>query len=136
LTHIYHPGRRSAIWKRDKELFMASHRIGLWGACAAFLIMLQAPALAQQGTQSQRDACTPDAFRLCMNAMPDPQQVEACLRASGRRLSQPCYDVFYPPQDVQQLPQQTGRQRHSSGATMTPPPQMQPPRRPDDDYDD
>jgi hypothetical protein len=123
------------IRKQDKELFMASHRIGLWGACAAFLIVLQAPAFAQ-GNQAQRDACTPDAFRLCTNAMPDPQQVEACLRASGRRLSQPCYDVFYPPQDVQQMPpQQMDRQRHSSGPTMMPS-QMQPPRRPDDNDDD
>ncbi len=114
---------------------MASHRISLWGACTAFLVMLQAPAFAEQGTQDQRDACTPDAFRLCMNAMPDPEQVEACLRASGRRLSQPCYDVFYPPQDVQQMPQTTGRQRHSSGPMM-PPSQMQPPRRPDEDDHD
>jgi hypothetical protein len=114
---------------------MASHRIGLWGASAAFLMVLQAPALAQQGTQAQREACTPDAFRLCMNAMPDPQQVEACLRASGHRLSQPCYDVFYPPQDVQQMPEDTSRQRHSSGQMM-PPPQMQPQRRPYDDDDD
>jgi hypothetical protein len=103
---------------------------------AAFLVVLQAPAFAQQGTQAQREACTPDAFRLCMNAMPDPQQVEACLRASGHRLSQPCYDVFYPPQDVQQMPQEMGRQRHSDGQMMMPPPQMQPQRRPDDDDDD
>jgi hypothetical protein len=118
---------------------MASHRIGLWGACAAFLVVLQAPAFAEQGTQAQRDACTPDAFRLCMNAMPDPQQVEACLRASGRRLSQPCYEVFYPPQDVQQMPETTGRQRRSSAPMMPPQmqqPQMQPPRPPYDDDDD
>ena len=114
---------------------MASHRIGLWGACAVSLVLMQGNACAEQGTQAQRDACTPDAFRLCMSAMPDPQQVEACLRASGRRLSQPCYDVFYPPQDVQQMPETMGRQRHSS-APMMPPPQMQPPRPPYDDDDD
>jgi hypothetical protein len=124
------------IRKTNKELFMASHRINLWGAGAAFLVLLQAtPASAEQGTQAQRDACTPDAFRLCMNAMPDPHQVEMCLRASGRRLSQPCYDVFYPPQDVQQMPETMGRQRHSS-APMMQPPQMQPPRQPYDDDDD
>jgi hypothetical protein len=115
---------------------MASHQIGLWGACAVSLVVLQGTAFAQQGTQSQREACTPDAFRLCMNAMPDPHQVEACLRASGRRLSQPCYDVFYPPQDdAQQMPQQSGRQRHSSAPMMMPPSQMDPQRQPYDDDD-
>jgi hypothetical protein len=108
---------------------MASHRILHGGAAVAFLVLLQAPASAQ-GTFAQREACTPDAFRLCMNAMPDPHQVEMCLRASGRRLSQPCYEVFYPPQNDQ--PQHASRQQRYRDSA---PSQMQPSRR-QDYYDD
>ena len=78
---------------------MASYRICCGIAGAAFLLVLPTFALAQ-GTPQEREACTPDAFRLCGAYMPDPGGVEACLRASGPRLSPPCYDVFFPPQDV------------------------------------
>src|ERR1700761_5156269 len=46
LTHIYPPLRRSAIWNLDKELFMASHQVGLWGACAVSLVVFQGTAFA------------------------------------------------------------------------------------------
>jgi hypothetical protein len=95
---------------------MALHRI-CGGAAAAWLLVIPTFALAQ-GTEQQREACTPDAFRLCGAYMPDPNAVEACLRASGARLSQPCYDVFFPRQE--QPPQRSvgPRKRYSP-----PPPQ-------------
>ncbi len=77
---------------------MPSYRICRRIAAAALLLVLPAFAFAQ-GTPQQRDACTPDAFRLCGAYMPDPNGVEACLRASGPRLSPACYEVFFPPQD-------------------------------------
>jgi hypothetical protein len=77
---------------------MAFDRICCGIAGFAFLLVLPAFAVAQ-GTPQQREACTPDAFRLCGTYMPDPDGVEACLRASGPRLSPPCYEVFFPPQD-------------------------------------
>jgi len=52
------------------------------------------------GTEAQREACTPDAFRLCSTAMPDEQRVESCLRDAGPRLSRACHDVFYPPESA------------------------------------
>jgi hypothetical protein len=112
----------------EQEIVMASYRICFGGAAAALFILLQTPAFAQ-GTQQQRDACTPDAFRLCGAYMPDPGRVEACLRASGPNLSRPCYEVFFPPQQAQ-APQPAGRQRRSNN----PPVQLQP-RRPADDDD-
>src|ERR1700722_3361150 len=108
---------------------MASYRICFGGAAAALFILLQTPAFAQ-GTEQQREACTPDAFRLCGAYMPDPGRVEACLRASGSNLSRPCYDVFFPPQEAP-TPQQAGRQRRSNN----PPVQLQP-RPPVDEDDD
>lgn len=62
----------------------------------ALIAGAQTAALAEQGTEQQRKACTPDAFRLCTTAMPDEKQVEDCLRAAGPRLSRACHEVFYP----------------------------------------
>jgi hypothetical protein len=78
---------------------MAWCRIGCKVAVTGFLLLLPTLAFAQ-GTQQQREACTPDAFRLCSAYMPDPNNVEACLRASGPRLSPACYEVFFPPQEA------------------------------------
>jgi len=103
----------------EQEIAMAWCRIGCGAAVAGFLLVLPTLAFAQ-GTPQQREACTPDAFRLCGAYMPDPNGVEACLRASGPRLSQPCYDVFFPPQDVPP-PQPIGpRKRYKQ---QRPPPQ-------------
>ena len=79
---------------------MASFRIRRSLAAAAFFLVTPATSFAQQdqGTPEQREACTPDAMRLCGAYLLDPRSVEACLRASGPRLSQPCYDVFFPQQ--------------------------------------
>ena len=88
----------------EQEIVIAAHRICHWGAAAALLLLFQTSEFQTsafaQGTQDQRDACTPDAFRLCGAYMPDPGRVEACLRAAGPNLSRPCYAVFFPPQDV------------------------------------
>jgi hypothetical protein len=51
--------------------------------------------------------------------MPDPDGVEACLRASGPRLSPACYDVFFPQQDVPPPLPVGPRKRHK----QPPPPQ-------------
>jgi hypothetical protein len=69
-------------------------------------VLLVAPVSAfAQGTDAQRDACTPDAFRLCAQYMPDADRITACLRNSGSRLSRPCYNVFFPPQPSAQREQ-------------------------------
>lgn len=66
------------------------------GLTAALMFGAITTVRAQEGTEAQREACTPDAFRLCTMAMPDAKRVENCLRAAGPRLSAACYDVFYP----------------------------------------
>lgn len=55
-------------------------------------IVLCKPALAQ--TPEDERACTPDAFRLCEEAIPDRERVKACLIANMRRLSPECRQVF------------------------------------------
>jgi hypothetical protein len=60
------------------------------------LASLAGAAYAQQdrGTAEQRAACTPDAFRLCATYIPDPTNVEACLRQKKADLSDACRGVF------------------------------------------
>jgi hypothetical protein len=100
---------------------MASSRIRRRLAAAAFFLVIPIAAFAQsdQGTAEQREACTPDAMRLCGAYLFDPRSVEACLRASGPRLSQPCYDVFFPPQEAAPPPPPRGSRRRPP----PPPPQ-------------
>ncbi|EKS37603.1 hypothetical protein [Afipia clevelandensis] len=84
------------------------------------------PAFAQ-GTEQEREACTPDAMRLCGQYIPDADRITDCLRNSGPRLSPACYAVFYPPRVVTQTPPRAGAQ---------PPRRMPPPPPPEDDDDD
>jgi hypothetical protein len=39
---------------------------------------------------SARQACTPDAMRLCSDAIPDVAKVKACMQAKSAQLSEPC----------------------------------------------
>jgi hypothetical protein len=76
---------------------MRSHQIA--SCVAAFALFLSAETSANaQGTDQQRQACTPDVFRLCGAYMPDADRITACLRGNGPQLSRPCHDVFFPPQ--------------------------------------
>jgi len=60
------------------------------------LVALGTTAFAQEdrGTAEQRAACTSDAFRLCAGYIPDPTNVEACLRQRKSDLSDACRAVF------------------------------------------
>ncbi len=64
---------------------MASQKILGLIAAVAVLSCGQTPAFAQ-GTEQQREACTPDAFRLCGQFMPDAGRVGSCLRNAGPRI--------------------------------------------------
>jgi hypothetical protein len=74
----------------------------------AFTIVLfgGAQQASAQGTDLERQACTPDVFRLCGAYIPDADRIVACLRANGPRLSRGCYAVFFPPQltETQDIP--------------------------------
>ena len=57
---------------------------------------LPAPAAAQ-GTPEQRQACQPDAMRLCSEFVPDVDRITACMLKKRIRLSPPCRAVFSTP---------------------------------------
>jgi hypothetical protein len=105
----------------EQDIIMASSRIRGRLAAAVFFLVIPATSFAQsdQGTPEQREACTPDAMRLCGAYLLDPGSVEACLRASGPRLSPACYDVFFPPQAAAAPPPPKGSRKRPP----PPPPQ-------------
>ena len=75
----------------------AMQRVSIMAVIAISGAVVGGAALAEQkGTAEQREACTPDAFRLCITSMPDEAAVEQCLRRAGPKLSPACYAVVNP----------------------------------------
>jgi hypothetical protein len=64
-----------------------------WSAVAFIIIMITAPLPAIAYTQEDADACTPDAMRLCQNAIPD----ESRVAQNKQQLSPACTKVFNRP---------------------------------------
>ncbi len=64
----------------------------------AITLLIAASGVLINHEHSQRDAmaCTPDAFRLCMSAMPSSVAVLDCLRNNKPRLSAACRAVLTP----------------------------------------
>jgi len=65
--------------------------------CAVLSLALVAPLPALAYTQQDADTCTPDAFRLCQNFIPDEARVAHCLAANKQQLSPACHAVFSRP---------------------------------------
>ncbi len=63
----------------------------------AFIVMITAPLPAIAYTQEDVAACTPDAMRLCQQAIPDERRVALCLVQNKRQLSPACTTVFNRP---------------------------------------
>jgi hypothetical protein len=54
----------------------------------------QPAAAAYQGSEENRNACTPDVFRLCSKLIPDATQITICLQQKVRFLTPECRAVF------------------------------------------
>jgi hypothetical protein len=66
-------------------------------SAVAFIVTIMGPLPAIAYTQEDADACTPDAMRLCQNAIPDASRVALCLVQNKRQLSPACTIVFNRP---------------------------------------
>jgi hypothetical protein len=80
----------NALLRRLKRLIMGAVFFG------AALSMVTSVALSQEaeGTPEQREACAPDAMKLCSDFIPDPGRVKGCLMQHVAALSLPCRGVF------------------------------------------
>jgi hypothetical protein len=73
---------------RKHLIFQAVAFVGL--AASGTCVVAQ----ENRGTPEQQMACTPDVFRLCSSAIPDVNQITACLRSNTPVLSAGCRAVF------------------------------------------
>jgi hypothetical protein len=70
--------------------------LGAMGGSGGMQAMIGAMAEGGMGgggghaSESARQACTPDAMRLCSDAIPDVAKVKACMQAKSSQLSEPC----------------------------------------------
>ncbi len=82
-------------------------RTGALLLAVGFSLSFSVGARAFEVSDAQREACTPDAFRLCSAEIPDADRVAACMQANVANLSAPCRAVFQPVRpvgDVSQAP--------------------------------
>ena len=56
----------------------------------AGILLCRADGVAAQGSDAVRQACTPDAMRLCSDVIPDVPRVTACMKAKSAQLSAGC----------------------------------------------
>ena len=54
------------------------------------LLFCRLDSVSAQGSDAARQACTPDAMRLCSNVIPDVARVTACMKAKYSQLSPAC----------------------------------------------
>jgi hypothetical protein len=55
---------------------------------------------AYRGSEQDRNACTPDVFRLCSKFIPDAPQITICLQQRLRFLTPECRAVFTRPNEA------------------------------------
>lgn len=69
-------------------------RAPLGAIALAATMALSVGSARAQGTDAQREACTPDAFRLCQATIPDIDKTTACMKAHYAQLSPRCKVAF------------------------------------------
>ena len=71
-------------------MFMPMFRIICVLVVLTGVLVYRADTVLAQGSDAERQACTPDAMRLCGDAIPDVVKVTACMKAKYSQLSAPC----------------------------------------------
>lgn len=74
---------------------MRAFRFVVLPALLAGALFCNVGSAAAQGSPEAREACTPDAMRLCSEFIPDVDKITACMRRRHRELSQECRLAMY-----------------------------------------
>jgi hypothetical protein len=61
-----------------------------WLLLLAGALVYRLDSAAAQGSDAERQACTPDAMKLCGDFIPDVEKITACMHAKRSQLSEPC----------------------------------------------
>jgi hypothetical protein len=78
---------------KEKEYLMTRTTTAF--AVFAVLSLGTLSAKAASGTPEERDACTPDVYRLCNAEIPDEKRIVECLKKNRKLLSPACHKVFF-----------------------------------------
>jgi hypothetical protein len=73
---------------------MRTVRVACCLALLAGVFVCRLDGASAQGSAEAQQACTPDAMRLCGDAIPDVAKVTACMKAKYAQLSEPCRVVM------------------------------------------
>jgi hypothetical protein len=65
-------------------------RFACWVVLLTGALFCHLDRAGAQGTDAERQACTPDAMRLCSDSIPDVAKVTACMKAKHAQLSDAC----------------------------------------------
>lgn len=65
-------------------------RLVCWLALVAGALVYRLDAAGAQGSDAARQACTPDAVRLCSDFIPDVAKITNCMKQKSAQLSDPC----------------------------------------------
>jgi hypothetical protein len=82
--------RATQILETGEKMPMRIARFLCWMALLASVLVYRIDGAAAQGSDAGRQACTPDAMRLCADVIPDVAKVTACMKAKRAQLSEPC----------------------------------------------
>lgn len=75
-------------------------RTGVLGCAVAFccaLALVSLSTASRAASAEERQACTPDVFRLCSSDIPNVDRIVACMKRERSKLSPACAKVFNPP---------------------------------------
>lgn len=65
-------------------------RLVCWLVLPVVALLAVLNPAAAQGSDEARQACTPDAMRLCSEFVPDVPKITACMKAKHAQLSAAC----------------------------------------------
>ncbi len=69
---------------------MRNSRIVSWPVLSVGLLLIGLHTAAAQGSPEARQACTPDAMRLCSDFIPDVPKITKCMMSKYGQLSREC----------------------------------------------
>ena len=75
---------------------MKKAAIFAWPVLALALVSYSTSSFAL-GTAEEREACTPDVFKLCSSEIPNVDKIIACMKKKKSQLSPKCKAVFNAP---------------------------------------
>jgi hypothetical protein len=83
-------GENDALGHEGNKRMLRTVYLLCWLALPVASLIFGPSGAAAQGTPEARQACAPDAMRLCSDFIPDVPKITRCMKAKYAQLSQEC----------------------------------------------